>query len=167
MMIYRLSFPLTSATLLLFPAFVIGCAARSPESLPPLASIAENAVSRAACDSVISRAASSGERVYRYSEVQVAAVFVFENRGPKYPDAPEPAAIRTDVRREPATVSSAFVVDSAGQADTTTFQPIAPAPETFLHNVKVFLPTARYKPARLDGRKVAQCVVQSFVFATN
>ena len=158
---------LHSLTLVSALVGVVGCAGRSPESLVPPATAADVAASRAACDSVISRAASRGQRVYRYTEVQVPADFVYENRGPRYPDAPAPASPRTDIHQEPATVSSVFVVDSAGHADTTTFQSTAPAPEKFLHNVKIFLPTARYKPAHLDGHEVAQCVMQTFVFSPN
>jgi hypothetical protein len=121
--------------------------------------------SRVACDSLVGHAASMGQHVYRKSEVEVAADLIFQNRGPKYPDGRQWAAppITPDTR-EGATVRSVFVVDSTGQPDTTTFQSIAPVPDKFLQSVKVYLPNVRYKPARLAGRAVAECVEQTFVF---
>lgn len=111
--------------------------------------------SRAACDSIVNRAATAGQRIYRESEVEVPAEFIFENRGPKYPRAYEAANVRT-----------VFVVDSTGQPDTTTLEFIQPVTEPFLLSIKTYLPSARYKPARLAGHAVPQCVKQSFVFVT-
>jgi hypothetical protein len=121
--------------------------------------------SRVACDSIIGHAASMGQRVYRKSEVDVAADVIFQNLRPKYPDGPQPAAPpMTTNTQEAATVRSVFVVDSTGRPDTTTFQSIAPVPDKFLQSVTVYLPNARYKPARLAGRAVAECVEQTFAF---
>ncbi|MGZ3436886.1 MAG: hypothetical protein ACXU9O_11505 [Gemmatimonadaceae bacterium] len=141
------------------------CAARSPESLMPAMTPQEVLASRVACDSLVAHAASMGQHVYRKSEVDVTADLIFQNRGPKYPDGQQPAAppMTTDTH-EAATVRSVVVVDSTGQPDTTIFQSIAPVPDKFLISVKVYLPNVRYKPARLAGRAVAECVDQTFAF---
>ena len=126
---------------------------------------AARSAAQAACDKVINRAASSGQRVFRESEVATPAELIFENRGPRYPGTREPASGgAAPTPPEAATVRSVFVVDSTGHADVTTFQSIEPVPDKFLRSVQAYLPTARFKPARIAEGAVAQCVVQSFVF---
>jgi hypothetical protein len=144
---------------------VAACAARSPESLTLPMTPQEVLASRVACDSIVGRAASMGQHVYRKSEIEVGADLIWQGRGPKYPDGPQPASPpMTNPQQVPATVMSVFVVDSIGQPDTTTFQSITPASDKFLRSVKVFLSDARYKPARLAGRAVAECLEQTFEF---
>jgi len=105
---------------------------------------------------MIRRAAATGRRIYRFSEVTTPADLILEHQGPKYPD-PETG--------QSATVQAEFLVDSLGRPDVTTFRPLRPVPANFLQSVLNYLPQSKYKPARIAGHPVAQCALQSFEFA--
>ena len=126
---------------------------RAPE--PPATPIRaqDTSASRMACDTIIRLAAAAGKHIYRDSEVEVPANLIFENRGPKHPDT-----------RESATVQADFMVDSTGTPDAATFHSIRPVADKYLLSVRDYLPNARYKPARIGGRAVSQCVNQTFEF---
>jgi hypothetical protein len=154
-------------TILLVPALLAinACATRPVPTLSPAPTPQEELASRLACDSVIGQAASFEQHAYLESEVEVPAALIFENRGPKYPSAAEPAAVGTEpVIRKATTVRIVYLVDSNGRADTTTFHSIGRVQDEFVQSVKIYLPSARYRPARRSGRSVAQCVKQSFEF---
>ena len=153
----------TSVAFLLTALMLVNACAGNSFKFPQL-SEQDVLASRAACDSIVNRAATAGRRIYRESEVEVPAEFIFENRGPKYPRMYELGTGRTLPNREAANVRTVFVVDSTGQPDTTTLQSILPVTESFLQSIATYLPSARYKPARLAGHAVPQCVKQSFVF---
>jgi hypothetical protein len=113
-----------------------------------------DSLSRIPCEATISHEAIAGRRVYRESEVDQKPELIFENRGPKFPNKPQPG---TDVLVE-------FVVDSAGRADMTRFRPLYPVAADFLASVMDFLPSAKFKAGRLAGRPVAVCAKQTFQF---
>jgi hypothetical protein len=132
---------------------VTGCASTPPTVEPiPLAVSAEaDSALREPCAATIRGAALAGRRVYREKEVDSAANLIFENRGPKYP------GVSGELRVE-------YVVDSSGHADMTTLRPVVPADQALFVSARNFLPSASFKPARLSGHPVAQCVLQSFQF---
>jgi hypothetical protein len=111
---------------------------------------------RILCEATIRREASAGRRVYRHSEVEHEADLIFEGRGPKFPNPPQPP---TDVEVE-------YVIDSTGRADVGTLRPVAPAPADFLESVADYLASAKFHPALLAGHPVRMCVRQTFQFKT-
>jgi hypothetical protein len=132
-----------------------GCASSPPlppEPIPPPISAELDSGLRMPCEGTIRHAAATGERVYREKEVDSAADMIWEKRGPKSPHGAT------------GTVKIEFVVDSAGRADMRTLRPLLPAYPDLFVSVRTFLPSAKYKPARVGGHPVAQCVNQTFVF---
>jgi len=57
-----------------------------------------------------------------------------------------------------------FVVDTIGHADMSTFRVLKASHPEFAQAVRVGLPTVRFRPAELHGRKVRQVVEQPFTF---
>jgi len=135
-------------------AIAIACTHSDPRILPIPVSAETDSLSRTPCEATISHEAVAGRRVYRESEVDQKPELIFENRGPKFPNKPQPG---TDVRVE-------FVVDSVGRADMRTFRPLYPVAADFLESVMDFLPTAKFKIGLLTGRAVAVCATQTFQF---
>jgi hypothetical protein len=112
---------------------------------------------RVPCELTVQRAAAAGTRIYRESEVNDHAEPVpINNRGPRYPNE--------KTRAVPATVIVEFVVDSTGAVDLATFRPLEAGPRDFLVSVRNFLATAAFKPARIAGHRVPQCLKQTFQF---
>ena len=132
------------------------CTARQAPELATPESAESVSASSALCDDIIRLAAAAGQHVFRESEVDAPANPIFENRGPKHPGTQESATVQTE-----------FVVDSTGRADLKTFQSLRPETDIFLRSIRRYLPSARYKPARIGGRAVAQCVKQTFVFVSD
>lgn len=77
---------------------------------------------------------------------------------PRYPDVLRQAGVEGEVL-------VAFVVDENGTADTSTFKVLRSTHELFTGAVKNALPTMRFAPAEVGGRKVKQLVQQPFSFA--
>ena len=130
--------------------------APSPPLPAPLSVEADSAF-RVPCELVVHRAAAAGRHIYRASEVNDHAELVLVNRrGPAYPNEKTEAI--------PATIAVEFVVDSTGVADVTTFRPLETSPRDFLVSIRDFLSSATFKPARVAGHPVSQCLKQTFQF---
>lgn len=95
-----------------------------------------------------------------YFEFQVEKpVMPAPNSGqPKYPDILRQAGVEGDVL-------ATFVVDTTGRADVSTFKVLRATHELFGTAVKQALPTMRFIPAEVGGKKVKQLVQQPFSFA--
>jgi hypothetical protein len=135
-------------------ALAVACAPSVPRILPNPVSAETDSLARTPCEATIRDEAVAGRRVYRESEVDQKPELIFEHRGPKFPNEPQPG---TDVRVE-------FVVDPSGRADMSTFRPLYPVPADFLESVMDFMPTAKFKVGLLAGRAVAVCALQTFQF---
>lgn len=62
-------------------------------------------------------------------------------------------------------VTAQFVVDTTGKVDMSTFQIVSASNDAFTPAVREVLPTMRYYPAEIAGKKVPQLVEQPFRFA--
>jgi protein TonB len=95
-----------------------------------------------------------------YFEFQVEKpVMTAPNSGqPKYPDILRQAGVEGDVL-------ATFVVDTTGRADVSSFKVLRATHELFGTAVRQALPTMRFIPAEVGGRKVKQLVQQPFTFA--
>jgi TonB family protein len=78
--------------------------------------------------------------------------------GPRYPAAMLQANVEGEVLVQ-------FVVDSTGMPRLGTLRILRSTNSHFEEAVRVWLPTARFYPAELRGRHVAQMVQQPFTFA--
>lgn len=94
-----------------------------------------------------------------YTDVEVDSTVRVDpsSEGPEYP----PALLEAGVE---GVVYARFVVDSAGQADTTSLAVTDPPAAEFVAAVRRALGRMKYRPAILQGRAVAQLVEQPFVF---
>ena len=77
---------------------------------------------------------------------------------PQYPAALKAANVKGEVLAQ-------YVVDADGRADLSTFKVLNSTRQEFVDAVKQALPTMRYTPAEIGGRKVKQLVQQPFTFA--
>ena len=77
---------------------------------------------------------------------------------PRYPDILKSAGVEGEVLAQ-------FVVDTTGHAEVGTFKVLKTSHELFAAAVRNALPSMRFLPAEVGGRKVKQLVQQPFVFA--
>lgn len=80
------------------------------------------------------------------------------SENPRYPEILRQAGVEGEVL-------ASFVVDETGAADPTSFKAIRSTHELFTAAVKQALPTMRFVPAEVGGRKVKQLVQQPFTFS--
>jgi periplasmic protein TonB len=76
---------------------------------------------------------------------------------PKYPDILKQAGVEGEVLAQ-------FVVDTTGRAEMNTFKVLKSTHELFTVAVRSALPSMRFYPAEVGGRKVKQLVQQPFAF---
>lgn len=91
-------------------------------------------------------------------QVEKPASMVPGTRTMQYPELLRSAEVE-------GTVLASFVVGTDGVPDLSTFKVLRSDHELFTNAVKTSLPTARYTPAEVGGRKVKQLVQQPFVFS--
>jgi protein TonB len=77
---------------------------------------------------------------------------------PRYPDILRQAGVEGDV-------IATFVVDTTGRADPSSFKILRASHDLFANAVKQALPSMRFIPAEVGGKKVKQLVQQPFTFA--
>jgi len=75
-----------------------------------------------------------------------------------YPDMLRSASVEGEVLAQ-------FVVDTTGRVDMSTFKVLKSSHEQFTQAVKNALPSMRFYPAEVGGRKVKQLVQQPFTFS--
>ena len=76
---------------------------------------------------------------------------------PRYPDILKSAGVEGEV-------VVAFTVDTTGRADISTLKILKSTHELFAAAVKSAMPSMRFLPAEVGGKKVKQLVQQPFVF---
>ena len=76
---------------------------------------------------------------------------------PRYPDILKSAGVEGEV-------VVAFTVDTTGRADMSTLKILKSTHELFAAAVKSAMPSMRFLPAEVGGKKVKQLVQQPFVF---
>ena len=99
----------------------------------------------------------AGDSVMTALEVDSAAARYDDSAAPPYP-----ASLLE--RKLEGTVGIQYVVDTTGQADTTSVQVLSATHEDFAASVRATLPRMRFRPAVMNGRKVRQLVQQLFAF---
>ena len=77
---------------------------------------------------------------------------------PRYPDILRQAGVEGEVLAQ-------FVVDTTGRAEMSSYKVLKTTHELFGNAVKNALPSMRFIPAEVGGRKVRQLVQQPFSFA--
>lgn len=77
---------------------------------------------------------------------------------PRYPDILRSAGVEGEVLAQ-------FVVDTTGRVEIGSFKVLRSSHELFEAAVRIALPSMRFLPAEVGGRKVRQLVQQPFVFA--
>jgi protein TonB len=80
-----------------------------------------------------------------------------KNTAPNYPSQLRSANVEGQVLAQ-------FVVDTTGRADMSTFKSLSSAHDLFTAAVKNHLPSMRFIPAEVGGRKVKQLVQMPFLF---
>jgi protein TonB len=78
--------------------------------------------------------------------------------GPRYPDMLRSANVEGEVLAQ-------FVVDTTGRYEAGSFKVLKSSHEQFTQAVKNALPSMRFYPAEVGGRKVKQLVQQPFTFS--
>jgi len=77
---------------------------------------------------------------------------------PRYPDILRQAGVEGEVL-------ATFVVDTTGRADASSFKVLRTTHDLFATAVKQALPSMRFIPAEVGGKRVKQLVQQPFTFA--
>ena len=77
---------------------------------------------------------------------------------PRYPEMLKAGGVEGEVLAQ-------FVVDTTGRAEPSTFKVLKTSHELFTVAVRNALPSMRFLPAEVGGRKVKQLVQQPFTFA--
>ena len=103
-----------------------------------------------------SRVAS--EQPYHEFRLTKEAVPLPGNRGPRYPDALRRANVTGEVLLR-------FVVDHTGQVDMSTVKVLRSSDPQFTAAVQGSLPSLRFAPAEVNGRRVKQLVQMPFQFS--
>ena len=99
----------------------------------------------------------AGDSVMTVLDVDTAAVRYEDSAAPPYP------ATMLEKRIE-GTVAIQYVVDTTGQADTTSVVILSATHPDFVSSVRSTLPEMRFRPAVMNTHKVRQLVQQLFSF---
>ncbi|HEV8496315.1 MAG TPA: M56 family metallopeptidase [Gemmatimonadaceae bacterium] len=91
-------------------------------------------------------------------QVEKTAKLVDGNPSPRYPDLLRSAKISGGVVAQ-------FVVDTTGVPDMRTFKVLKSSHELFMASVRETVPSLRFSPAEVGGRKVKQLVEMPFEFS--
>jgi TonB family protein len=96
-------------------------------------------------------------REFSETDVDRGVLIVTGSAVPHYPD---------DLRaqRISGCVIASFVVDTTGRADRGTLRILRSSDHAFVRAVWDAMPQMRFEPAEINGRKVAQRVVQPYTF---
>ena len=126
-----------------------GVSTRTPQPAPgTIPTAATSAAPRAASDS----------GVYFEFQVERPVSQIAGSLGPRYPDSLRVAKTEGEVLAQ-------FVVDTTGLVQVTTLKVLKASHGLFVDAVRTALPTMRFEPALVGGRKVRQLVQQPFQFA--
>ena len=102
-------------------------------------------------------AAPVENQTYFEYQVEKPVMAVPGSPTPRYPDILKSAGVEGEV-------VVAFVVDTTGRADVSSLKILKSTHELFSAAVRTALPTMRFLPAEVGGKKVKQLVQQPFVF---
>ena len=102
-------------------------------------------------------AAPVENQTYFEYQVEKPVMTVNGSPTPRYPDILKSAGVEGEV-------VVAFVVDTTGRADISSLKILKSTHELFSAAVRTALPTMRFLPAEVGGKKVKQLVQQPFVF---
>jgi TonB family protein len=100
----------------------------------------------------------SDQRTYFEFQVEEPAEMLLDNPKPTYPSALRSSGIAGEVQVQ-------FVVRRDGTPDMDSFKVLRATNELFTQAVKAVLPSVRFNPAKIGGKRVNQLVQQSFQFA--
>jgi TonB family protein len=100
---------------------------------------------------------SSDDQVYFEFQVEQPATALPDNPSPQYPQMLRAAGVE-------GRVSTQFVVSEAGRVDLVTLKVLASDNELFTQAVRAVLPSLRFSPATISGRRVKQLVQMPFDF---
>jgi protein TonB len=99
-------------------------------------------------------------QAYFEFQVEKPALSVPGNPSPRYPDVLRESNVEGEVLAQ-------FVVDTEGKADMKTFKVLKSSHDLFTASVRQVLPSMKFYPAEVGGRKVKQLVQLPFAFKLN
>ena len=105
---------------------------------------------------VVGAAPVENQTYFEY-QVEKPVMAVPGSPAPRYPDILKSAGVEGEV-------VVAFTVDTTGRADVSTLKILKSTHELFAAAVRTALPSMRFLPAEVGGKKVKQLVQQPFVF---
>lgn len=130
--------------------FAVACESPRPDPVAP------GLAAKAGREASDNRAASAA--TYFEFQVEKPVTQIPGGGMPRYPNILRQAGVEGEVL-------VSFVVDETGAADTATLKVLRSTHDLFTIAVKNALPTMRFAPAEVGGRKVKQLVQQPFTFA--
>ncbi len=98
------------------------------------------------------------DQPYFEFQVEKPVVQAPGSSAPRYPDILRQAGVEGEVLAQ-------FVVDTLGKAEAGSFKVLKSSHDLFAQSVRSALPSMRFIPAEVGGRKVKQLVQQPFAFA--
>jgi protein TonB len=116
-----------------------------------------------ALDSVPSsggRATRIDDQPYFEFQVEKQAAPMPDNPRPPYPDMLRSADVEGEVLAQ-------FIVDADGRVEMSSFKVLKSSHDLFTNAVRSVLPSYRFFPAEVGGRKVRQLIQMPFVFSLN
>jgi TonB family protein len=125
---------------------VASCEAPRPEPLAPGASVPTPTVNQVPAEP------------YFEFQVEKPVTRAPGSENPRYPEILRQAGVEGEVL-------VSFVVDETGAADAASFKSIKSTHDLFTAAVRQALPSMRFVPAEVGGRKVKQLVQQPFTFS--
>ena len=100
------------------------------------------------------------DQAYFEFQVEKPALALPGNPSPRYPDVLRESNVEGEVLAQ-------FVVDTSGRADMKTFKVLKSSHDLFTASVRSVLPSMKFYPAEVGGRKVKQLVQLPFAFKLN
>ena len=101
--------------------------------------------------------AQEPEKVYFEFQVTKPVTQKPASTGPRFPVEQKAAGINGEVLAQ-------FIVDTAGAPVMDSFKVLRASHGAFVDAIRAWLPTARFVPAEVNGKKVRQLVQQPFIF---
>lgn len=129
---------------------LFACALQSDSPMSPKPGVGSRSLQRGP------RFMSDSQTFFEF-QVEQAVTVAEGNPRPRFPDVLRAANIEGEVLAQ-------FVADTFGMADMRTFKVLKSSHDLFTDAVRTVLPTMRFNPALVGGRKVKQLVQMPFQF---
>jgi TonB family protein len=139
-----------AGTVIAASVLVFACALQSDSPMSPKPGVGSRSLVRGP------RVMTDSQTYFEF-QVEQAVTVAEGNPRPEYPASLRAASIEGEVLAQ-------FVADTFGMADMRTFKVLKSSHDLFTSAVRTTLPTMRFHPALVGGRKVKQLVQMPFQF---